>query len=206
MPRLVSVLLLLPLLFAGCARKNRQTRPARIGSTETGIASWYGEPHHGRRAANGEIFDMYQLTAAHKTLPFGTWVRVLNLENGKTVDVRITDRGPFIKGRIIDLSRAAAVEAGIFVPGIARVRLQIIQPPHDERKAWYGVQVGAFRERQNAERLRVRMEQYGPAVLVQRGDATWRVLVGRCSTRQEAEELAAQLPADAGSGFPVRLD
>ena len=79
-------------------------------TTETGIASWYGYPYHGRRAANGEIYDMEKLTAAHRTLPFGTWVRVTNLTNSKTVDVRITDRGPFIDGRIIDLSKAAARE------------------------------------------------------------------------------------------------
>src|ERR1051325_10543277 len=78
------------------------------GSTETGIASWYGVPYHGRIAANGEVYDMEQLTAAHRTLSFDTWVRVENLTNHKTVDVRITDRGPFAPGRIIDLSHAAA--------------------------------------------------------------------------------------------------
>ena len=90
--------------------------------TETGIASWYGHPYHGRIAANGERYDMEQLTAAHRTLPFDTWVRVVNLLNEKAVDVRITDRGPFVDGRIIDLSRAAARAIDVIGPGTAKVR------------------------------------------------------------------------------------
>src|SRR2546428_7552002 len=95
------------LLAAGCARKHRATTsPRPPGPAEVGQASWYGYPYHGRRAANGEIYDMEKLTAAHRTLAFGTWVRVQNLDNQKTVDVKITDRGPFARNRIIDLSRA----------------------------------------------------------------------------------------------------
>jgi rare lipoprotein A len=103
--------------------------PAKIGSTETGIASWYGEPYHGRRSASGEIYDMKQLTAAHRTLPFQTWVEVTDLDNGKKVNVRIIDRGPFVDGRIIDLSLAAAREIEMVRPGIARVKLKVIKPP-----------------------------------------------------------------------------
>ena len=108
---------------------------ARIGATETGIASWYGVPYHGRRAASGEIYDMEQLTAAHRTLPFDTWVEVTNLDNGKHVDVRITDRGPFVDGRIIDLSRAAARQIDMLGPGIARVRLKVIEGSTGTRPA-----------------------------------------------------------------------
>ena len=97
---------------AGCGhhavRAKGPIAPARIGSTESGVASWYGIPYHGRRAASGEIYDMEKLTAAHRRLPFQTWVEVTNLTNGKSVDVRINDRGPFAHGRIIDLSQAAA--------------------------------------------------------------------------------------------------
>jgi rare lipoprotein A len=110
----------------GTKKKVKTAKPARIGSTETGIASWYGYPYHGRRAANGEIYDMERFTAAHRTLPFGTWVRVKNLTNDKTVDVRIQDRGPFVKSRVIDLSRAAAREVELLGPGTAKVRLTII--------------------------------------------------------------------------------
>src|SRR5688500_11761824 len=107
---------------AACGGKKIKTaKPPRIGATEQGIASWYGNPYHGRRAANGEIYDMEKLTAAHRTMPFNTWVRVTNLSNGRTVDVRIQDRGPFVNGRIIDLSRAAARQIEMIGPGISQV-------------------------------------------------------------------------------------
>jgi rare lipoprotein A len=96
------------------------------GYTESGLASWYGYPYHGRSSASGEVYDMEGLTAAHQTLPFNTLVRVVNLENDMSVQVRITDRGPFVDGRIIDLSRAAARSIGVIEPGTARVRLEVI--------------------------------------------------------------------------------
>jgi len=121
-------------LLTGCAKKATahvppSVRPARIGETETGIASWYGVPYHGRRSADGEIYDMEKLTAAHRTLPFDTWVEVTNLVNRKHVDVRITDRGPFVNGRIIDLSLAAARKIEMVGAGTARVKLKVIPPP-----------------------------------------------------------------------------
>lgn len=121
-------------LFTGCARKTSArvpppVKPARIGETQTGIASWYGVPYNGRRSANGEIYDMEKLTAAHRTFPFDTWVEVTNLSNDRRVDVRITDRGPFVDGRIIDLSLAAAREIDLVAPGIVRVRIKVIKKP-----------------------------------------------------------------------------
>jgi rare lipoprotein A len=120
--------------LTGCARKTSahvppSVKPARIGETETGIASWYGVPYDGRRSANGEIYDMQKLTAAHRTLPFDTWVEVTNLVNKKHVDVRITDRGPFVGGRIIDLSLAAARELDMIQSGIVRVRIKVVRKP-----------------------------------------------------------------------------
>jgi rare lipoprotein A len=121
------------MFIAGCghhaARVNVPIAPARVGSTETGVASWYGIPYDGRRAASGEVYDMRQLTAAHRSLPFQTWVEVTNLSNGKQVDVRINDRGPFVKGRIVDLSQAAARDIDMLRAGTARVRLKVIPPP-----------------------------------------------------------------------------
>jgi len=121
------------MFLAGCghhaARVNAPLAPARIGSTETGVASWYGIPYDGRHAASGEIYDMRQLTAAHRRLPFQTWVEVTNLSNGKQVDVRINDRGPFVKGRILDLSQAAARDIDMLRAGTTRVRLKVIPPP-----------------------------------------------------------------------------
>jgi peptidoglycan lytic transglycosylase len=113
------------------ARVSAPAAPARIGAEETGIASWYGVPYHGRRTASGEIYDMEKLTAAHRSLPFQTWVEVTNLENGKRVDVRINDRGPFVRGRVIDLSQHAAREIEMLGPGVVKVRLKVIAPPKD---------------------------------------------------------------------------
>src|SRR6476661_10783324 len=139
------------MLATGCGKKVKTAKAPKVGSAETGIASWYGYPYHGRRAANGEIYDMEKLTAAHRTLPFDTWVRVRNLTNNKTVDVRIQDRGPFVGGRIIDLSKAAAREIDMIGPGIANVKLTIIAPPPvkeiEKEPELFAVQVGAFRER-----------------------------------------------------------
>jgi rare lipoprotein A len=120
--------------MSGCSKKisanaPNSVKPARIGLTETGIASWYGIPYDGRRAASGETFDMKKLTAAHRTLPFDTWVEVTNLANNKRVDVRINDRGPFINGRIIDLSQAAAREIDMLTAGIVRVKIKVIRKP-----------------------------------------------------------------------------
>ncbi len=110
----------------------KRSRPADNGApiyTEEGNASWYGEPFHGRKASNGEVYDMNKLTAAHRTLPFDSMVRVTNLSNGKTTTVRITDRGPFVDNRIIDLSRAAAQEIESIGPGIVPVRIEVLSGP-----------------------------------------------------------------------------
>ena len=120
----IPVLLLL-MVLAGCGHVLKPGMPRR-GRPQTGIASWYGSKYHGRTCANGEKFDMYKLTAAHKSLPFGTRVRVTNLENNKSVVVRINDRGPFVRGRIIDLSYAAAKKIGMLKSGIVKVRAEIV--------------------------------------------------------------------------------
>jgi rare lipoprotein A len=109
--------------LAGCAATSPREVP---GGSSVGLASWYGAWHHGRRAASGEVFDMHRLTAAHRSLPFGTRVRVTNLENGRSVVVRVTDRGPYVADRAIDLSREAARALGMLRPGLARVRLELL--------------------------------------------------------------------------------
>jgi rare lipoprotein A len=107
-----------------------------------GIASWYGQPHHGRRAASGEVYNMHRLTAAHRTLPFHTIVRVHNKHNGREVNVRINDRGPFVKGRVIDLSYAAAKALDMLKPGTAPVRLKIVPAKARYPEPEFSVQVG----------------------------------------------------------------
>ena len=178
---------------------------------ETGVASWYGHPYHGRRTADGEIYDMEQMTAAHRTLPFNTRVRVANPGNGKTVEVRINDRGPFVDGRIIDLSHAAARAIGLVEPGVTPVLLEILEEPADGAAASFGVQVGAFLDRANAERFVEAMREcYGAARLTVRdGEPVfWRVQVGAEATEQGARALAARLRRELGQGaaFVVRLD
>ncbi len=183
---------------------------------EEGIASWYGQPFNGRFSASGETYNMYDLTAAHRTLPFGTHVRVHDLENGESVDVRINDRGPFVEGRIIDLSYAAAQSIHMVGPGSALVRLEILNPnmvagPGAE-PGIFAVQVGAFHNVENAERLRIKVEtQFGPVIVqsFDRGDGLFhRVRVGHESTEESARVLANQLrqAGVASETFVVRLN
>jgi rare lipoprotein A len=130
-----AALIAASLAVAGCGRRVTAhvpiapPPPAPTGWTETGIASWYGIPYDGRRTSSGEIFDMHALTAAHRTLPFNTWLEVTDLQSGKRVNVRINDRGPFVDGRIIDLSMGAADQLGMVRAGLAKVRLKVIKPP-----------------------------------------------------------------------------
>ena len=124
-------LLFLVGFFIGCTSMPRYRSgppPVKPGEryVETGLASYYADEFHGRATASGEIFNMFDISAAHKTLPFGTVVKVKNLDNGKEMNVRINDRGPFIRGRIIDLSYGAAKVIGLVIPGTARVRIQVI--------------------------------------------------------------------------------
>ncbi len=155
---------------------------------------------------------MEKLTAAHRTLLFNTWVRVYDLDNKRTTEVRIIDRGPFVDGRIIDLSHAAARNLEMIGPGVARVRIEIIRTPPVVSPGLFAVQVGAFLDRANAERLRGRMEaRYGSARLLQRAEnpAVWRVLVGAETSEDAASQLAERIRQDSvekSPAFVVRVD
>lgn len=185
-------------------------KPVPIGYTEQGIASWYGIPYHGRPAADGEIYDMETLVAAHRVLPFNTWLKVTNLSNGKTVDVRVIDRGPFVNNRIIDLSKAAARQIGLLGPGTGEVRLQVISAPADvPANDFYGVQVGAFSVRTNAERAQADYsKRFGTAriALKQGRVPLWRVIVGKERSIEAAQQLASRFNAEGKTVFVVRLD
>jgi len=186
------------------------TQPVRTGYEEQGVASWYGIPYHGRRAADGEIYDMETLVAAHRTMPFNTWLKVTNVANEKVVNVRVIDRGPFVEGRIIDLSKAAARRIDLLGPGTGRVRLEVIAAPSEiPSDDFYAVQVGAFTIRENAERARLRYEQrYGFAQLsVRHGSPTrWCVLVGKERSMEAARKLSTLLNVENKNVFIVRLD
>jgi len=181
------------------------------GYDETGIASWYGRKFHGRKTANGERFDMYAMTAAHKTLPLPTMVRVTNLENGRSVVVRVNDRGPFVKNRLIDLSWAAAKALGFAEKGTARVRVQTLDAPRPAvrsasissssaasapaRPGRIYIQLGAFASRANAERLARRVA--GARVQPRRWDGgmLYRVRLGPFSRVGEIERELGRLTA-----------
>ncbi len=178
-----------------CVLKNH------TGYVETGVASWYGPGFHGQRTASGEIYNMYKLTAAHRTLPLGTYVKVINLENGKDVVVRVNDRGPFVRGRIIDLSYAAAKQIGMLRKGTARVRLialgkmvgNNIKPVNYTTGKFY-VQVGAFSNKLNAYRMMHNVKRkYSLSARVVRMRGYYRVIVGPKGSYAEAKQLKAHL-------------
>jgi rare lipoprotein A len=157
------------------------------GFTQTGLASWYGKDFHGRKTANGETYDMYGISAAHKILPFNTMVRVTNLDNGKRIDVRINDRGPFIRGRIIDLTYTAAKRIDMIGPGTARVRIETLNPVRGYNKGdlagKFYIQTGAFTEKRNAREVAnaLRARGYRGTRLQQArvgGQTVWRVQAG----------------------------
>lgn len=197
-------------LAAGCGGRKATMRIPRVGDAESGVASWYGVPYHGRQAASGETYDMEQLTAAHRTLPFHTWVRVRNLDNGHVVEVRINDRGPFVGRRVIDLSLAAARLIEMVGPGTARVRLEVIRPPQvAPRTERFAVQVGAFTSRGNAEQMqrKVQSVQQVARLVTRAGEPVLhRVLVGEFGSRGEAEAVAEELRRQGFAGLAVRLD
>jgi len=188
-----------------------ERQPAVAGEyVEEGVASWYGVPFNGRRTSNGEIYDMREFTAAHRTLPFNAVVRVTNLRNGKQTQVRINDRGPFVADRIIDLSLSAAQAIEMVGPGTAQVRLEIIAGPNPTAGV-FAVQIGAFVQQENAQRLKAEMEARSFPVTIVTFDSAngllYRVRVGRLATEQAAGQLAAQLhSSDQFTTFVVRLD
>ena len=185
--------------------------PAVAGAyVEEGIASWYGIPFDGHRTSNGEIYDMYQFTAAHRTLPFGAVLRVTNLSNGKQTEVRVNDRGPFVGNRIIDLSLSAARAIDMVGPGTAQVRIEMLGGPSPTAGA-FGVQVGAFLVKENADALRDRLAtEFSPVIVVPYDSPNgqyFRVRVGRVATEAAAGDLANQLRiAGQNYTFVVRLD
>ena len=177
---------------------------------EEGVASWYGIPFQGRRTSNGEIYEMHEFTAAHRTLPFNAVVRVTNLRNGKQTEVRINDRGPFVANRVIDLSLSAAQAIDMVGTGTAPVRLEIISGPNPQL-GFFGVQVGAFLVEENAERLKSQLgTRYSPvsiAIYDSPNGMFYRVRVGHVSSEDAAQQLAERLKVEEQlTTFVVRLD
>lgn len=226
--RHVAILAATVFALAGCAhRVSTQQPPASVPIpqpvppetappvassplVEEGVASWYGNPFDGRRTSNGEIYDMHAMTAAHRTLPFGSVVRVTNLSNGQQAELRVNDRGPFVANRIIDVSQAAAKALGMIGTGTAMVRLEVVGGPNPQI-GYFCVQVGAFRSEENAEALRDQLaSRYTPINILPfqaSGGRFYRVRIGRMSSEDEARQLETELRAAGQSlTFVVRLD
>ncbi len=178
------------------------------GYSETGVASWYGADFHGKKTANGERYDMYQMTAAHRILPMHTRLVVRNLDNGRTAEVRVNDRGPFVNNRIIDLSYAAASVLGVVGPGTARVSLNTIAGQRIHYVGPFYVQYGAFVVEENARRLRSRLHARGfTGTRIARGElhgtTFWRVQVGAFSSLGEAESMRVRLAKESPGCFII---
>ncbi len=225
-----ALFVLAALLACGGAKRPHHVPPPEPmrGNSQEGMASWYGKEFNGRPTASGETFDMYALTAAHRTLPLGTTIRVTNLDNGKEAIITVNDRGPFVKGRILDCSYGSAKELGYAGAGLARVRIEVVKegkervryaPPPGEVLAagtdptrpvldgTFTVQVGAFAVEQNALRLRDKLQkQFGDAYVI-RFREFYRVRVGHVPGEQTADALQSRLKeAGYGEGFVTRND
>lgn len=208
------------------AGRTYQPIPSASGFSETGYASWYGPKFHGKRTSNGETYDMEKMTAAHKILPMNTWLEVTNLKNGRKVTVRVNDRGPFVDGRVIDLSKAAARKLDIIGPGTGKVQVVALgfrQPgtgvagkpakyakPASFTKGPFAVQVGAFGSESNAWRLAASLRAiHGQVAVVRydRGDQVFfRVRVGKTDKLELAQALQNKLRKEGFKGaFAVGL-
>ncbi|MEO6912332.1 MAG: septal ring lytic transglycosylase RlpA family protein [Edaphobacter sp.] len=176
-------------------------------SSEVGLASWYGPPYSGRKGADGTVYDQYAMTAAHLTLPLGTLVRVTNLTTNQSVVVRITDRGPFVRGRIIDLSLAAAKAAGVYLAGVVKVRVDAFAPdrPNPDPAGRWCVQVGAFSSQKDAIKLRDQLSRrYTTAKVIEFAGPTghWVRINPLTPNKANATEVAESIRTPGSNALP----
>jgi len=192
-PLLLAAAACVLLALAGCRSGSREQ--VRLGWSERGEASWYGNPFHGQRTASGERYDMYLMTAAHRELPMGTVVEVRNLDNGRRVQVRVNDRGPFVRGRILDLSYAAATELDMVRTGTAEIELRVIEmgvlPPSPS--AVLTVQVGAFQDRDRADALLAKIAGDFVDARIEESLPWYRVRVGTFADLEAARAVQSRL-------------
>jgi len=209
----IMVIVLILSFTGGCTLFRREPVPPRIKRVEVGLASWYGEKFHGRRTASGKVYDMYQLTAAHKTLPLGTSVIVTHVNNGKSVEVTVNDRGPFVRGRIIDLSYAAAQALEMVEQGVAKVRVEVldtrpISTPSPEGP--FTIQVGSFISQSNAISLMEELQRAYKDVYITElktpENTYYRVRLGTFKTRDEAYRFATRLAQDGYNAYMTTME
>ena len=207
---LLGILLGVFFIQYSCApKKYLQDSAPFKGEVQIGVASWYGSDFHGRKTSSGEVYNMHDMTAAHRTLPLGTHVRVTNLENGKSTDVRINDRGPFVKRRIIDLSYAGAQALDMVDSGIAMVKVEVTKRPK-QSVSQYTLQVGSFKEKKNAVLLKEELDKrykdiYIVTTKIENSDY-YRVRLGYFSSRESAQKMARRLTEDGYTVFTTRRD
>jgi rare lipoprotein A len=178
--------------------------------SEEGVASWYGPPYHNRQGANGKVFNQNAMTAAHRTLPMGSLIVVTNEKTGQSATMHVTDRGPFVQGRLLDLSMASAKATGVYRAGLATVRIDVYQTPHpiDEGGRWC-VQIGAFEHEHNAEKLRAQLERkYDSAQVIDFEGPTgyWVRIRPQGDNKEQAESIVRRLRPAEGDAYLVRLD
>ena len=229
--RLAGALVLL-LLALACSSHRRPASPhggqaAAAGSVSEGVSSWYGKEFDGRPTASGERFDMHGLSAAHRTLALGTRARITNLENGREVELVINDRGPFIRGRILDCSYGAAKALGFAGAGLAQVRIEVLEEGHERPRrspppgevlvapgapgttildGTFTVQAGAFASETNAKRFRDQLSRaFGDAYVIKFRDL-YRVRLGHLGTEEEAEALRTRIQKNGIESFVTRND
>ncbi|HEY3840453.1 MAG TPA: septal ring lytic transglycosylase RlpA family protein [Bryobacteraceae bacterium] len=178
--------------------------------SEVGMASWYGPPYNRRRGANGEVYDQNAVSAAHRTLPMGSLIRVTNLQTGQTATMRVTDRGPFVPDRVIDLSVGAAKTLGVWRPGTARVRIDVLEAPKPIAQGGrWCVQIGAFSSEHEAVKLQEHLERkYQTANVIEFSGPTghWVRIRPAGDDRSRAGEIAKELSPKEGEAYLVRLD
>lgn len=178
--------------------------------TEVGYATWYSAPYKGRKAANGQVFDDAALTAAHRTLPMGSLIVVTNLKTGQWSAMRISDRGPFVDGRILDLTVASAKATGVYRAGLARVRIDVYQTPKPiETGGRWCVQIGAFHNERMALKLKAQLlNKYPTANVIEFAgeDSYWVRIRPQGDNREVAETIADHLKPAEGEAFLTRLD
>jgi rare lipoprotein A len=197
----------LAVVLVGCSARRPSEEGAPGGaSVQTGTASWYGPGFHGEATSSGEIYDQNQLTAAHRTLPLGTRVEVTNLDNGRSIEVRVNDRGPYVGDRVIDLSYAAAQVLDMVGPGTAPVRIQVLGGARGPMpRVSYAVQAGSFTDEVNARKLQRSLERYVEHVYVvemeKDGQSYYRVRIGPYQRRDDAIAAAGKVTSLGISGL-----
>ena len=208
-----AILFLVILLVASCGVLPRKPSPDTLAMIGEGRASWYGPEFHGKRTANGETYNMNQLTAAHRTLPFNTRVRVDNLENGQSVIVRINDRGPYIGNRIIDLSREAATQLGMIRNGTANVRLYLLEEgdrpvtsQNSSSRETFTIQLASFDTRQEAETKSSQIIGSRVEVAPLRDRTVYRVYYGVYYNAEEALQSRNKLADEGINGFVKQVE